>query len=176
MFSTFEDTAQLRDQLINESVIPAVSKCFEAFPQLKSAVLLVGQYDCGEVINAVHQAYFFSVLEIPDIKAAFEALLHFSGSDPVNLPHLPPHHEIIDIWLELTASSQADTWDPNSNAIDAFAPYCPEGTDISFSFSEIFNPLLVLYKRDQNIEVELIGQVLRPSFQSNGWADHLICA
>lgn len=155
-----EDSVGLRQQLMADYVIPAVATSFAHYPQLESATLLVGQYDCGEAHDAVHHYFLYSVLDQPDLVAAI-ACLDDLGHDSVNLPGLPPHHDISDCF----AHDQTH-WDANGRAIQAFACYCQPDCHLGMSLGQIFRPYAVFHRHGEDIEVELVGEILQLSCSS----------
>ncbi len=68
---TGSQTAELREKIMDECVIPVVRALFDQYPQLRSAVMLVAQYWNDHARDAVHHKVFFSVLETPDLDSLF---------------------------------------------------------------------------------------------------------
>ena len=70
---TSTEVARLREQMIQDQVLPIITRAFDSFPSLKSATLLVAQFWCDEAIDAVHCDLIFSELNTPDLGAAYLA-------------------------------------------------------------------------------------------------------
>ena len=49
-----------------------------------------------------------------------------------------------------------------SEEIPAFAAYAPEGAHQSMDYSEAYNPYAILYRKDNDVEVKIVGKMLRP--------------
>ncbi len=158
---TPEEAIQLRQRYVNDYAIPAVALCFSQYPQLQSATMLIGQYCCDEAIDAVHCHFIFSVLETPDLAAAFEVE---EGLDPVNLPELPAHYDIIDCIWENGQWQEGEylEWDSNANAIPAFAGFCREDCDQQMTLADVYIPYAILRRDGDEIAVEVVGHLLRP--------------
>ena len=156
--------AQLRQQLMEEWVKPAVQACFDRYPELGSAILMVAQYWDDEALDAVHNFFVFSVLKTPDLQAAFWAEENDPDVDPVNLPGLPAPWELLEIvWQRDWQQSEQLCWDDNGIAIPAFAAYCREDAHQAMSISEAYAPYAVIRRGKQNqLEVEIIGKMQRP--------------
>lgn len=69
------EAARLRDQMIQEQIVPVIERAFNTHPTLRSATLLVAQYWCDEANDAVHCDLVFSELDTPDTAAAYAARL-----------------------------------------------------------------------------------------------------
>ena len=168
-----EEVAKLREAIIHNCIKPIVKKFFENHPQLNSAMLLVAQYYNDEASDAVHEFIFFSVLENPDFEAFSEAELHPDGLDRINLPELS-HLMLMrsqyaikqslknEIHDEAQIAERSYDWDSNGEAIPAFAAFCKEGCHQEMMLSESYSPCAILRRRGEEIEVEVIGQMLRP--------------
>lgn len=156
--------AQLRDQLMEEWVKPAVQACFDRYPELGSVILLVAQYWDDEALDAVHNFFVFSVLETPDLQAAFWAEENDPDTDPINLPGLPAPWELLEIvWQRDWQQSDRICWEDNGIAIPAFSAFCREGAHQAMSLSEAYTPYAVIRRRpNQELEVEIIGKMQRP--------------
>ncbi len=190
-----EETAQLRMMLIEGWAKPIIAACFAKYPDLKSAALLVAQFWDGEAVDAVHDQFIVSVLDAPDLTAAFTADREGWLHDPVNLPNLPGQFELQ--WaVEAEQLWQPDHrfgWDQNGLAIPAFAAFCKSGSDQDMTLEEAFvpyaifrriQPLLIdlpqpLHTETSWIEVEIVGQMLRPwldGVNPKTWVDEWVCA
>lgn len=164
-----EEAAKWRESIIENCENPIVKKVFDKYPQLKSAMFLVAQYFDDEASDAVHTWQFFSVLETPDIEAFFEAILHSQGMDQINLPelsHLILMHAQQSIGNEIRDRSQmaesSFDWDIYWKMIPAFAAFCKEGCHHDMMPSESYSPYAILRRQGGEIEVEVIGKMLRP--------------
>lgn len=156
--------AHLRTQLLEEWVKPAVRACFERYPELRSATLLVAQYWDDEAIDAVHNFFAFSVLNTPDLQAAFWAEENEAETDPINLPGLPPPWELLEIvWQRDWQRSDQVCWEDNGIAIPAFSAFCREGAHQMMTLSDAYTPYAILRRgQDEEIEIEIVGTMQRP--------------
>jgi len=140
---------------MNEYVKPRVQLCFERFPQLQSVALLVAQYWDDEANDAVHEHTIFSILETPDLEAAFKADEN-NKSDRVNLTDLIDTYPLQSTWWELDGESSEEEicyWEDNAIAIPAFAAFCQEGAHQCMSTREAYTPYAILRRRAGEIEV-----------------------
>jgi hypothetical protein len=159
---TKEEAAQMREKIMDECVKPRAKACFERFPQLQSIALLVAQYWDDEANDAVHEHTIFSVLETPDLEAAFKAEEE-NKSDRLNLQDLTDVFELENVWWAADKLvEETSYWDDNATAIPAFAAFCQEGAHQGMSTREAYTPYAILRRRAEDIEVELVGQMLRP--------------
>lgn len=158
---TPEQAEQLRSQMIEDIVLPYIRSAFENHTTLQSAILLLAQYWADEANDAVHDNYIFSVLETPDLDAAFKAEEREwedeeDYHDGVNLPDLPNHYDLGDYDATNTY------WDDNGQAIPAFAAFCKEGAHQEMSTREAYSPYAIFRRDGEDIAIEMIGQKLRP--------------
>lgn len=152
---TAEETNFLRRKYIEKKIIPALQKRFELFPQLRSAALFVAQYWDDEANDAVHPWWLFSVLETPDIAAAFRDENYFS--DPVNLPGHPRHWD-----LNWKKGEPLYPWDDNGIVIPIFAAFCREGCHQQMTEDEAYSLFAIFRKIPTGFEVEYCGEMIRP--------------
>lgn len=149
--------------MLESIVLPEVRTAFTLFPQLQSASMLVAQYWCDEAIDAVHYMLVHSVLQTPDLEAAFG---HEDDDEPdrVNLPEPLPTSG--DLWWRCREEGRQIGkpvwWDDNGEAIPAFAAFCREGAHQEMSRGEAYAPYAILRRAGDDIEVEVVGQMLRP--------------
>ncbi len=161
-----EQAAQMRSQIMEEYVKPRVKACFDRYPQLQSAMLLVAQYWADEANDAVHDQRIFSVLETPDLEAAFQAD-KFYKPDPINLPGFQTENEIYDVWWSVDETNIQNEeeicyWYDNGIAIPAFAAFCKEGCHQEMDMEEAYSPYAILRRKGEEIEVEIVGRMYRP--------------
>jgi hypothetical protein len=170
---TSEQAADLRQRILNEYIRPRVKAGFDRYPQLQSATLLVAQYWADEANDAVHELTIFSVLETPDLEAAFKSEGNsYYEHDLVNLPDFQKvHYEIQDdAWdaVDRLIADDSDplVWDSNGSAIPLFAAFCKEGCHQEMEPREAYTPYAILRRKSGAMETEVIGQMFRP--QLNG--------
>ena len=159
-----EEVANLREELMHDRVMPVVKNAFDKYPQLKSAMLLVAQYWDDEANDAVHDRLFFSVLETLNIETVWklnaEAIWKKERhGDPLNIPGLQ---------IELYEDENDEYfwgkiyWGDNGKAIPAFAAFCKEACNQLMSISEAYSPYAILQCKGEEIEIEVIGEMVRP--------------
>lgn len=153
-----EESAQLRAQIINYYVKPAIKACFKQYGKLKSATLLIAQYWNDEAHDEVHDRYVFSVLKTPDLEAAFKA--HQLDEDRINLPGLNRQTVMKAFWKWQSNSKMC--WCSQGAAIPAFAAFCKEGSHQCMEFGEAYSPYAIFRRQGPEIEVEVVGSLLRP--------------
>lgn len=160
---TKKQAAQLRQKIIEQAILPVVKKCFEKYPQIRSATLLVAQYWDDEATDAVHEHFVFSVLDTPDLEAAYKTEENYT-EDNINLPGLGKYCYLVgDAREELDEEGCHDYYWPNNwDAIPAFAAFCREGASQLMSTAEAYTPYAVFRRCGDDIEIEVVGQMLRP--------------
>jgi hypothetical protein len=160
---TKEETADLREKIINSEILPQIQLVFSRYPQIRSAMLLVAQYWSDEADDAVHYRIIFSVLQTP-IWGRELLGNDYYYEDPVNLPRLPNLSEInISLWKDSHKfRRQKYTWEENGNAIPIFAAYCEEGCYQEMNDLDAYTPYAVFRRKKEEIEIEVVGNMLRP--------------
>ena len=167
-----EEAAELREAIIQNFVKPIVRKAFEKYTQLNSAMLLVAQYWDDEANDDVHHLLFFSVLETLDIEVALETAEN-DCIDPVNLPEILTHSNIQYLSTNEIESDRYENekdylaWKENhwynyDNVVPAFAAFCKEYCHQNMRISEAYTPYAMLRRKGEEIEVEIVGKMLRP--------------
>ncbi len=161
-----EQAAQMRSRIMEEYIKPRLKACFDRYPQLQSATMLVAQYWADNADDEVHHRVIFSVLETPDLEAVFKAD-EFSLCDPINLPGFQYMYEMYDAWLAVDEANiqneeMYDWGDDNDIAIAAFAAFCKEGSHQDMSMAEAYSPYAILRRKGEEIEVEIVGRMYRP--------------
>ena len=158
---TKEQTAELREKIISSEIIPIINLHFSKYTQLQSAMLLVAQYWDDEADDAVHYQIIFSVLPTPVFS---NADYDRYDPDPVNLPGLPSLDEIDDSLIEYLdkLENEEDCWQENGNAVPTFAAYCKEGCHQNMDYLEAYTPYAVFRRNQEEIEIEVVGDMLRP--------------
>lgn len=159
-----KEAAKLREEIIQDCIIPVVKSTFDRYPQLRSVILLVAQYWDDQANDAVHNRLFFSVLETPDIETVWKLNAETiwkkqRQSDPLNIPGL--QIELYEDENDEYFWGKID-WDDNGKAIPAFAAFCKEACNQLMSISEAYSPYAILQRKGEEIEVEVIGEMLRP--------------
>jgi hypothetical protein len=158
---TKQQAAQLRQKLMDEYVIPLVRIGFRKYPQLRSATLLVAQYWNDEADDAVHDYFIFSVLDTPDLEAAAKAEEDYL-EDTINMPRFGEDPYLAgDARDELEKEGYRCYWHDNGDAIPAFAAFCCEGAHQELSVAEAYTPYAILRRSNDDITVEIVGQMLR---------------
>jgi hypothetical protein len=155
---TKEESADLRSKIISSDIVPIIKLIFDKYTQLQSAMILVAQYWDDEAHDAVHYAMIYSVLLTP----AWEIKID-DDDDPINLPGLLSLYEIYNSIEDLfTYESGEYSWEDNGNAVPAFAAYCKEGCHQEMDYSEAYSPYAVFRRKEEEIEIEVVGNILRP--------------
>lgn len=167
---TKPQTKLLRQKIMDEYVVPIVKKVFEKYPQIRSATFTVAQYWDDNANDEVHDFFLFSVLETPDWEA-FTKAEQEDRIDSINLPGFGTagdfgYFYLLDLqWNarnELEKDKDFYRWYGMSEEIPAFAAYAPEGAHQSMDYSEAYNPYAILYRKDNDVEVKIVGKMLRP--------------
>lgn len=160
---TKKQAAQLRQKLIDSYIVPIVKANFKKYFQLKSAAILVAQYWNDEASDAVHYQLIYSVLDTPDFEAVAKAQTDWN-EDTVNLPGISDRGgDLIDkVYSPAFDTTEPYLWSDNGNAIPAFAAFCKEGCDQNMEISEAYTLYAVLRRLGDGIEVEIVGEMLRP--------------
>ncbi|MCO7223023.1 hypothetical protein [Pleionea sp. CnH1-48] len=160
-----EEQAQaLRNEIIEKGVMPYIKAVFERFPKFNSATLLVAQYWDDEADDAVHQEVIFSALNTPNLKSAFETYTdeNMEAKDSINSPEDLPSTVVdwgFDDGLE---RSLWDNWCDNGDAITAFAAFCKEGANQWQDIGEAYSPYAVFRRQGKDVEMVVIGEMIRP--------------
>ena len=157
---TKEQTAELREKIISSAIIPIINLYFSKYTQLQSAMLLLAQYWDDEAIDAVHYRLILSVLPTPVSTIDYDCY----DPDPVNLPGLPSLDEIYDSLIEDLDKLESGEacWQDNGNTIPTFAAYCKEGSHQEMDCLEAYTPYAVFRRNQEEIEIEVVGEMLRP--------------
>lgn len=159
---TKKQAEQLRQKIIEVVIIPIIKANFKKYPELQSAALLIAQYWCDEARDAVHDNLIYSVLDTPNFEAWTNAL-KYSAEDSVNLPKLSKHGTLKDkIWYIPKTEGRQYYWSENHDAIPAFAAFCKEGSHQCMATYEAYTPYCVFRRLSNDIEIEVIGKMLRP--------------
>jgi hypothetical protein len=160
---TKKESADLREKIINYTIVPQIQLVFSRYPQIRSAMLLVAQYYGDEALDAVHCEMIYSVLPSPAWGCDLLST-DYDDLDPVNLPGLPSLSEINDSIREdfYKLEDRKYYWEHNGNAIPTFAAYCKEGSHQEMNYLEAYSPYAVFRWKDEEIEIEVVGNMLRP--------------
>jgi hypothetical protein len=164
---TKEESAELREKIINSEVVPTIKVVFDKYTQIQSAMLLVAQYWNDEAHDAVHYTMVFSVLPTP---AWGRGILpnDYDDDDPVNLPGLPSLDEIYDSIEDFCLFEGGEyRWEENVDAVPTFAAYCQEGCHQDMDYLDAYTPYAVFRRKEEEIEIEVVGNMIRP------WLDGL---
>jgi hypothetical protein len=145
---TKEQAAELREKLIATHIFPQVKVAFAKYEQLNSAMLLVAQYWADEANDAVHYEVVFSVLPTPMLPTQLEDDSEAEAVDPINLPELPTHWEVLST-LDLNANENkyGRWWDSNGEAIPAFAAFCKEYASQEMDWLEGYSSYAVFRRK-----------------------------
>ncbi|MDA9003911.1 hypothetical protein N9J26_00305 [bacterium] len=156
-----DESTALREEIINQTVMPYLNTIFKAYPGFQSATLLVAQYWDDEANDAVHQDVILSRLETPDLNSAFKAYaedekdsINSSDDLPCSVTDWDFDGGIVDTTLW--------RWCDNGSAIPAFAAYCKEAAGQEDDLGEAYLPYAVFRKTETGIEIEIIGEKIRP--------------
>lgn len=168
------------------SVAQEVAAVFKDFPEVQSAVLMVGQFWADEAIDAVHRAIAYSFAVNPDFAAYRAEALRLNEllfDQSVDMDAFDDEYESHDLWLEGRAATERlgdrwsmdrrfefhdkyvryGDWDSNGSAIPLFSAYCEEGADQELPTGLSHAPYCV-FRRGGNggVEVEIVGVKVRP--------------
>jgi hypothetical protein len=160
---TKEEAADLREKIISHEIVPQIKLVFRMYHQLRSAMLLVSQYWDDEASDEVHYQMIFSVLPTPAWEIGLENSYEY---DATNLPGLPNAGKIYDLFSEDFYKFKR-SWGNNLDTIPAFAAYCKEGCHNEMDELEAYAPYAVFRRKEEEIEIEVVGNMLRP------WLDGL---
>ena len=162
---TKSHTELIRQNVIDNYVLPIVKRAFAKYPQINSATFAVAQYwDYG--VSKIHDFFLYSVLDIPDWEA-FAQSEKEGIEDSINLPGFEEERERFLFWSiiekELSKEEQKHcNWDNTRELIPAFAAFCKEGSHQDMDYSEAYTPYAILRRTDNRIVVEIVGKMLRP--------------
>jgi hypothetical protein len=168
------------------SAAKSIAAVFKDFPDVQSAVLMVGQFWADEALDAVHRATAFSFAVNPDFaayRAEAERLYELLLDQSVDIDAFDGDFEAHDLWIEGRAAVErlgerwsldkrfefhekydlyAD-WDSNGAAIPLFAAYCEEGADQEQPTGLSHAPYCVFRRgRGGGVDVEIVGVMVRP--------------
>lgn len=168
------------------AVAQEVAAVFKDFPDVQSAVLMVGQFWADEAIDAVHRAIAYSFEADPDFavyRAEAQRLSEIMFDPSVDTSSFDDEFEPHDLWLEGRAALarlgdrwsidrrfefhdkyvQYGDWDSNGSAIPLFAAYCEEGADQELPTGLSHTPYCV-FRRSQSggVDIEVVGAKVRP--------------
>ena len=160
---------EARERLFADYVETSVHRVFEHYPTLRSAVFLVAQYWNDEANDAVHAAYIFSELDMPDLAAGLRSLDE-ELPEALDTSEWSPEHDAlygIDLVnLHSLSLRQAELgvqkvrhWDPNHDPVPAFAAFCKEGAHQGMRHADAYTPYALLFRDGR---VRKVTQMLRP--------------
>ncbi len=130
-----------RRKCIRTQLLPVVTKHFQTYERLQSAMLYVAQYWADEADDAVHAMLIVSERLEPTLDGVG------SGEDP-NVPntHIPQKYgegSSSEVYLWDAGAH----WDDNGSAIPLWAAFAPEGGSQEYqSFSEVYLPAVMFYR------------------------------
>jgi hypothetical protein len=158
---TKKESADLREKIINYTIVPQIQLVFSRYPQIRSAILLIAQYWNDEASDEVHYQIIFSVLPTPKWEIG---LTKYHEYDPINLPELPRSNDIYERFSEDfdRFKNGEYCWENDGDTIPAFAAYCKEGCHQDMEYLEAYNPYAVFRRKEEEIEIEVVGNMLRP--------------
>jgi hypothetical protein len=182
---TLEQCEAGRAKLV-ASVAREASAVFKDFPEVQSAVLMVGQFWADEAIDAVHRAIAYSFEVNPDVaayRAEAQRLYELLLDQSTDMDAFDDEFESHDLWLEGRAAvarlgdrwsvdkryefhdkyMRYEDWDSNGSAIPLFAAFCEEGADQEQPTGLSHAPYCV-FRRGQNggVDVDIVGVKVRP--------------
>ena len=159
---TKTQTIIIRQKIINRYVIPTVKRAFTAYSRINSCIFAVAQYWDDNAHDEVHDFFLYSILDTPDWSAFAEAEY---DEDKVNLPGFKRRYILSpgNIWKNTEYRYCSDFWNGlREDEIAAFAAFCKEGSHQCMANAEAYVAYAILRRRGQEIEVEIVGQMLRP--------------
>jgi hypothetical protein len=138
-----EEAARLRQQLLDEQIVPALRDEMKRTPKIKSALMQVAQYWCDEANDAVHGHLILSSEARPDpSKATYEG----KGKH----------------WSMSLYSLGTRGWDDNNEAIALFAAFTTEGAHQEMMDGEAYSPYALFTRDGDGVRTELVGKMVRP--------------
>jgi len=168
------------------SVAEEVAAVFKDFPDVQSAILMVGQFWADEAIDAVHRAIAYSFETNPDFaayRAEAQRLNEVMLDRSVEMDSFDDEYEAHDLWVEGGAAVkrlgdrwsmdrrfdfhdkyiQFGGWDSNGSAISLFAAYCEEGADQELPTGLSHAPYCIFRRGPSGrVEAEVVGVKVRP--------------
>jgi hypothetical protein len=148
---TKNEVAKLREEAIQQWVLPAIRAQFVTRPELQSATMLVAQFWNDEADDAVHCSVVYSILATPDVAAAAKAE-DDDSDDAVNLPKGVAQYDLDSV----------RHWDSNNEAIPRFAAFTKEDCDQEMTMGESYVPYAIFRRRGGDVAIETVGTMLRP--------------
>lgn len=125
-----------RRRYIREQLLPVVSRYFQNYERLQSAILCVAQFWADEATDAVHGNLIVSELSVPILG------VNISGvGDAVRNPNLPTttlENVVCNGSSSISLWREGVQWDDNGRAIPMWAAFAPEG--------EIDGPALLFFR------------------------------
>ncbi len=170
---TLEESAALRDALLQQHALPAARRAFERYSLLESAVVVVAQFWNDEARDAVHCELLYSLHQNPSfadyqVRAPRDEVeddpldpggyVHCSWDTLLEGPE-SGLHKTHDYYSFLTAMWG---WPDNGEAIPAFAAFCAEGGSQLSHLADAYTPYAILRRAGDDVTVEVVGLMLRP--------------
>jgi uncharacterized protein (TIGR02996 family) len=135
-----------RRQYVRQHLLPLVSRYFQTYKRLQSAMLCVAQYWADEADDAVHGMMIVSELFEPTLEGV-GGFDDESRPDP-NVPntHIPQKY-VKGSSSRISLYGSDARWDDNSGAIPLWAAFAPEeGSQEYGSYSEAYLPAVMFYR------------------------------
>ena len=132
-----------RRQYIRERLLPVVSKYFEKYKRLQSAMLCVAQYWADEADDAVHGQVIVSELFEPTL----DGVSYDSGRDK-NIPNTNIKSQYSEKPSSAVSLWEANAyWDDNNGAIPLWAAYAPEEGSQEYEYiKDVYRPAVMFYR------------------------------
>lgn len=132
-----------RRRHVREGLLPLVSRYFQDYKRLESAMLCVAQYWNDEADDAVHGTIIVSELFEPTL----DRVSYDAEHDP-NIPNTSIEHEPGDKSSSAVGLWEAGSyWDENMEAIPLWAAYAPEEGSQEFEyFKDCYLPAVMFYR------------------------------
>ncbi|MBD2452184.1 hypothetical protein H6G76_34795 [Nostoc sp. FACHB-152] len=153
---TKKQAAQLREQILDLLILPTIKADFGQDNKLQSAVMVVAQFWDDEASDAVHHIILYSDLKTPNIETiirSYDDIYEGMGA------YLSSREYFLEVKIDEETSYW---WDANRQAIPAFAAFCQEGSHQCMDISEAYTPYAIFRRQNEDIEVEIVGKMLRP--------------
>lgn len=134
-----------RRQYVRTQLWPVVSRHFEKYERLRSAMLCVAQYWDDEANDAVHGTLIVSELFEPTLEGVTDSVDE-SDVDP-NVPNtriVGPHDET---GSAVSLYGSGASWDDNGGAIPLWAAFAPEEGSQEYEYlSEVYAPAVMFHR------------------------------
>jgi hypothetical protein len=155
-----------RRRYLRTRLLPVMSKYFNDYKLLQSAMLCVAQYWADEADDAVHGTLIVSELFEPTM----EGVTFESDRDP-NIPNTNIRGEYADKPSSAIGLWEAEAyWDDNMGAIPLWAAYAPEeGSQEYEYYKDVYRPAVMFYRHGGYKLLPMARPHLNGVMPQSGW-------